>query len=111
MAVAPSYQVRMSLQIMFRTGLRLSEGLSLRPADLLLTHDPPILSLRVDIPGNKAGQSREAPVYAALVESLADLKSFHRRERNRPLFDISRQWVSKSMREGEAAVGIDPGRD
>ena len=77
----------------------------------MLTHDPPILSLRVDILGNKAGQSREAPVYADLVESLADLKSFHRRERNRLLFDISRQWARKSMTEEAVAAGIDPARD
>ena len=52
---------------------------------------------------NKVKRGREAPVLAALVELLVDLKSFHRRERNRPLFDISRQRVSKSMKEEAAA--------
>jgi integrase len=42
------------------------------------------------------------------LESLADLKFFHRRDRDWPLFDISRQWVSRSMKE--AAAGIDPVR-
>ena len=51
-AVAPSYQVRMSLQIMFRTGLRVSEYLSLQSADLRLNRYPPVLSLRPDVPGN-----------------------------------------------------------
>ena len=60
---------------------------------------------------NKVKRGREAPVLAALVELLVDLKSFHRRERKRPLFDISRQRVSKSMKEEEAAAGIDPSRD
>ena len=73
--------------------------------------DLPILSLRHDVPGNKAKRGREVPVLADLVESLADLKSFHRRERHRPLFDISRQWVSKSMMEAAAATGIDPAQD
>ncbi len=81
------------------------------PRNLRLTQDPPILSLRPDVPGNKARQSREAPVSAGLVESLADLKSFHRRERNRPCFDMSRQWVSKSMEEEAVVAGIDPARD
>ena len=111
MAAAPSYQVRMVMRIMLRTGLRVSECLSLRPADLRLNQDPPILSLRPDVPGNKAKRGREVPVPADLVESLADLASFHRKERQRPLFDISRQWVSKSMKEAAAAAGIDPSRD
>ena len=68
-------------------------------------------ALRPDVLGNKAKRGREAPVPADLVESLADLKSFHRRERNRPCFDISRQWVSKSMEEEAVATGIDPARD
>ena len=110
-AAAPSYQVRMVMRIMLRTGLRVSECLSLRPADLRLNQDPPILSLRPDVPGNKAKRGREVPVPADLVESLADLVSFHRKERQRPLFDISRQWVSKSMKEAAAAAGIDPSRD
>ena len=67
-------------------------------ADLRLNRDPPILSLRPDVPGNKAKRGREAPVPAHPVESLTDLKSCPRMERNRPLFDISRQWVSRSMK-------------
>ena len=99
------------MRIMLRTGLRVSECLSLRSEDLRLSQDPPILSLRPDVPGNKAKRGREAPVPADLVESLSDLKSFHRRDRHRPLFDISRQWVSKSMKEEEAATGIYPAWD
>ena len=111
-AAAPSYEVRMAMRIMLRTGLRVSECLSLRPADLRLNLDPPILSLRPDVLGKKAKRGREVPVPADLVESLANLKSFHRRDRDRPrpLFDISRNWVSKSMKEEEAA-GIDPAKD
>ena len=109
MATAPSYEVRMAMRIMLRTGLRVSECLSLRPADLRLNLDPPILSLRPDVLGKKAKRGREVPVPADLVESPANLKSFHRRDRNRPLFDISRNWVSKSMKEEEA--GIDPAKD
>ena len=35
-AAAPSYRVRMAMRIMLRTGLRVSECLSLRPAALRL---------------------------------------------------------------------------
>ena len=110
-AAAPSYQVRMAMRIMLRTGLRVSECLSLRPADLRFNREPPILSLRPDVLGNKAKRGCEVPVPADLVEALADLSSFHRRNRHRPLFDISRQWVSKSMKEAAVAAGIDPARD
>ena len=41
-AAAPSYQVRMAMRIMLRTGLWVSECPSLRPADLRLTQDSPI---------------------------------------------------------------------
>ena len=63
-AAAPGYQVRMAMRIMLRTGLRVSECLSLRPTDLRLTQDPPILSLRPDVPGNKAKRGREVSVPA-----------------------------------------------
>ena len=78
-AAAPSYEVRIAMRIRLRTGLRVSECLSRRLADLRLNQDPPILSLRPDIPGNKSKRGREASVPAGLVELLADLKSFHRR--------------------------------
>ena len=99
------------MRIMLSTGLWVSECLSIRPADLRLNQDPPILSLGADVPVNKAKRGREVPVPADLVESLSGLKSFHRRDLYRPLFGISRRWVSKSMKEEEAAAGIDPARD
>ena len=98
------------MRIMLRTGLRVSECLSLRPADLRLNQEPPVLSLRTDVPGNKAKRGHKMPAPADMVESLADLKSFHRKDRNRPLFNIRRQWVSKGMKEAAVAAGIDPAR-
>ena len=55
------------------------------------------------------GSDEEVLVPADLLESLADLKFFHRRDRDWPLFDISRQWVSRSMKEA-AAAGIGSAR-
>ena len=75
MTAAPSYQVWMAMRIMLRTGLRVFECLSIRPADLrlnqdppILNQDPPILSLRPDVPGNKAERSRKVPAPADMVE-------------------------------------------
>ena len=65
----------------------------MRPADLRFSQDPPIISLRPEVTGNRA-----------------------KRGRHLPLFDISRQWFSKSMDESrwmkEAALeaGINPDR-
>ena len=73
-AAVPSYQVRMALRIMLRTGLRVSECLSLRPTDLRLNQDPPILSLRPDVPGNKAKRGREVPVPADLNQSQGEMR-------------------------------------
>ena len=110
LAEAPSYQVRMAMRVMLRTGLRVGECLSLRPADLRLKQDPPIISLRPEVTGNKSKKGREVPIPDDLVEHLADLASSRAKDRERPLFDISRQWVSKSMKEAALEAGLDPGR-
>ena len=102
MAAAPNYQVRMAIWVMLGTGLRIGLCLSLRPR-LRLNRDPPILSLKPDVPGNNAKRGRDVQAPADLVESLANLASVHRRARHRSLFDISRQWVSKSMKGAAAA--------
>ena len=87
---APSYPTRMAFRIMLKTGLRVSEALALRRVDLRLDQDPPIIVVRADSPGNKARKGREVPVPADLVESLHDLASFHNKDRQRPMLDISR---------------------
>ena len=110
MAAAPSLPTRMAYRIMLRTGLRVSEALSLRRSDLRLNQHPPVISVRPEAPGNKARKGREVPIPADLVESLADLASFHSKDRSRPMLDISRQWVAESMKRAAAAAGIDPAR-
>ena len=98
------------MRIMLRTGLRVSECLSLRPVDLRLNQAPPIISLRPEVTGNKAKRDREVPIPDDLVEHLGDLASIHAKDRSRPLFDISRQWVSKSMKEADVEARLDPAR-
>ena len=61
-AAAPSYQVRMAMRVMLRTGLPVSECLSLRPADLRLNQAPPIIPLRPEVTGNKSKKGREVPI-------------------------------------------------
>ena len=107
---APSYPTRMAFRIMLKTGLRVSEALALRRVDLRLDQDPPIIVVRADSPGNKARRGREVPVPADLVESLHDLASFHNKERQRPMLDISRWRLSQVMKEVALEVGIDPAR-
>ena len=109
-AAAPSYQVRMAIRVMLRTGLRVGECLSLRAADLRFNQSPAIISLRPEVTGNKSKKGREIPIPDDLVESLGDLASIHAKDRTRPLFDVSRQWVSKSMKEAALKSGIDPAR-
>ena len=61
-AASPSYPTRMAMKIMLRTGLRVSECLSLCAADLRLTQDPPIISLRPEVTGNRSRKVREVPI-------------------------------------------------
>ena len=60
-AAAPSYQVRMAMRVMLRTGLRVGECLSLRAADLRFNQDPPIISLRPEVTGNKSKKGPRGP--------------------------------------------------
>ena len=98
------------MRVMLRTGLRVGECLSLRAADLRFNQVPPIISLRPEVTGNKSKKEREVPIPDDLVESLGDLASVHAKDRTRSLFDVSRQWVSKSMKEAAVAAGLDPVR-
>ena len=107
---APSYPTRMAFRVMLKTGLRVSEALALRRVDLRLDQDPPIIVVRADSPGNKARKGREVPVPADLVESLHDLASFHNKDRQRPMLDMSRWRLSQVMKETAREVGIDPTR-
>ena len=66
-AANPIYPVRMAMRIMLRTWLRVSECLSLCPAD------PPIISLRSEVTGNKVKRGREVHIPDDLVECLEDL--------------------------------------
>ena len=109
-AAAPSYPTRMAFRIMLGTGLRVSEALSLHRTDLRLNQDPPVISVRREAPGNKARKGREVPIPADLLEGLADLASFHSKDRSRPMLDISCQWVGESMKRAAAVAGIDPTR-
>ena len=100
----------MAMRVMLRTGLPVSECLSLRPADLRLSQDPPIISRRPEVTGNKAKKGREVPIPDDLVEHLADLASSRAKDRQRPLLDVSRQLVSRSMKEAAVEARLDPAR-
>ena len=107
---ARSYPTCMAFRIMLRTGLRVSEALSLSRADLRLGQERPVISVRADAPGNKSRKGREVPVPFDLLESLGDLASFHSKDRHQPMLDISRQWVGEAMKRAALKVGIDPAR-
>ena len=107
---APSYPARMAFRIMLKTGLRVSEVLSLRRVDLCLDQDPPIIVIQADSPGNKARKGREVPVPADLVECLRDLGAFHTGDRYQPMLNLSRQRIGQVMKNVAREVGIDPAR-
>ena len=107
---APSYPTHMAFRIMLRNGLRMSETLALRRVDLRLYQDPPIIVARADSPGNKARKGREVPVRSDLAESMHDLASFHNKDRQRPMLEMSRWRLSQVMKETALQVGINPKR-
>ena len=107
---APSYPMRMAFRIMLKTGIRVSEALALRHVDLRLDQHPPVIVVRADSPGNKSKKGREVPVPADLLESLRDLESFHTKDRQKPMLDISRQRISQVMKDVAREIGIDPVR-
>ena len=75
-----------------------------RGSDSRTRLDPrPVIVVQANSPGNKARKGREAPAPADLVETLANLASFHPKERGKPMLDISRQWVAESMKHAARA--------
>ena len=107
---APSHPTRKAFRIMLRTRLRVSEALSLRCSHLRLNQDPPAIGVRPEVPGNKARKGPEVPVPADLLESLADLASFHAKDRDCPMLEMSRQWVGEAMKRATVEAKIDSGR-
>ena len=67
-----------------------------------------MLSVRPEAPGNKSRKGREVPIPADLLESLADLASFHSKDRSRPMLDISRQLMGEAMKRAAVEAKIDP---
>ena len=63
----------------------------MRPADLRFSQDPPIISLRPEVTGNRAKRGREVPVPATMASSREDMVAMRPRDCHPPLFDISRQ--------------------
>lgn len=105
-----SAETRMVMRLMLRCGLRVSEALSLRPADLRLDQEPPLISLRADVVGNKGKVAREIPIPADLVELMRDRASGKVRVHNDKLFGITRQAVGIGMRKAAEKAGIEPSR-
>ena len=60
-AAAPGYPKSMAFRIMLRTGLRVSNALSLRRSDLRLGQKPPVISIRPEAPGNKSRKGGKSP--------------------------------------------------
>ena len=60
-AAAPSYQVRMAMRVMLRTGLRVGECLSLRAADLRFNQAPPIISPQARGDGEQEQEGTRGP--------------------------------------------------
>ena len=88
-----------------RADRRGDAALALRRVDLHLDQDPPIIIIRADSQGNKARKGREVPVPADLLESLRDLASFHGKDRNRPMLDLSRQRIGQVMKDAAVQAG------
>lgn len=101
-----SAETRMVMRLMLRCGLRVSEALSLRPSDLRLDQEPPLVSLPADVVGNKAKVAREIPIPADIIEFVRDRSSGKVRVRNDKLFTISRQAVGQGMKKAAEGAGI-----
>lgn len=69
-----------------------------------------MITIRPEAPGNKSRRGWEIPVPADLLESLADLASFHAKDPGRPMLNISMQWVGEAMKRAAAQSGLDPAR-
>lgn len=104
---ATSSQTRLCKRIMWRCGLRVSEALHLRPADIHLRQQPrPMLTVRADSPGNKGRRERLVPIPPDLIALLQDRVADMRGRRYDRILTISPAAVRKSCREASLKSGV-----
>ena len=107
---ADSPDTRFVMRLMLRCGLRVSEALALRPSNIRLDLDPPVVSVPADVVGNKAKQEREVPIPEDIREFVRDRCAGKVKVHNDRLVNITRQAVGQGMKHAAEAAGIDPSR-
>ena len=109
---APHTDARLLILVQWRTGVRVSEALSLRVSDFQTDSDHPILRVR----RGKGKKTRLVPVHPELQAAVMAFQGYRVRAggRDAPLWTVTRvtawNWV-KAAASGATAHGIlDPGR-
>ncbi|MBU1027109.1 MAG: tyrosine-type recombinase/integrase [Candidatus Margulisbacteria bacterium] len=72
---APTPQARVMMTLMWRSGLRVSEALAVRAADVRLDGEQPTLRVR----HGKGGRPRMVPIHQALLPMLEGLRLYRDR--------------------------------
>ena len=98
-AAAPGRD-RLLLTLLWRSGLRVSEALSLTGADVRLAMQPPQLRVR----RGKGGKARLVPVHPELAAMLAAVAM----RPDRRLFDCSRRTAAYVAEAAIAKAGVEP---
>ena len=107
--VATHTQAPLLMLIQWRAGLRVSETLALKGADLALEDEQPTLRVR----HGKGGKDRIVPVHPELAAGLRSFLAFSSVRRG-PIFNVSRstawRWVKDALARAEELGAIPLGR-
>ena len=105
---APNDSAELLFLLQWRAGLRISEALNLRYADITMSNDMPTLRVRA----GKGGKDRLVPLHPDLKNRLRWAPR-SRRKAQEPLFSITRQtgwnWIKRAYLNAQRAARLPPG--
>jgi len=87
------------LRVVWRTGVRLNELLTIRPSDIESRNNV------VNISKAKGGKQRRVPLDIETIRMLSDYVSTSNIEEDQPLFGIKQGWAHELVRRYGARVG------
>ncbi len=110
MVAAEHTRALILMALQWRAGLRISEAVRIRPADLDLAADQPTLRVRQ----GKGNRDRIVPLHPELTGALNAILAFGDLKSDQPIIRVSRQtgwrWIKNAQARAEGLGTIQPGK-
>jgi integrase/recombinase XerD len=87
------------LRVLWRSGVRIDELLSIKPSDIELRNN------MVNVTKGKGGKQRRVPLDPETISMLSDYVSASNIQEDQPIFGIKQRWAREIVRRYGARVG------